>query len=296
MSNIVILIEEMDLIIVALGVVPKYLDDCIKQITFTQKNYTIHLIKSSSSDYTNHNCLITDVENIPMSKNHSHFIQNSKLIKKKFRNFFWRFSTERLYVIDDYLQMHDLKDIIHIETDVLLYQDLENVMPTLQSYDFACVRDSDIRVIGSIIYIKDKEISKKISSIASEYINENDMVILHYIEKKINNSLCLPLGDNDNYRNGFKYIFDAASIGQFLDGIDPRNKARTIMSFVKGLKKLFKKKVEINFINKDSSLNISEWEIKWINNKPYKKTNNCLIPIVNLHIHSKNLKKFISSN
>ena len=123
--------------------------------------------------------------------------------------------------------MHDLKDIIHIETDVLLYQDLENVMPVLQSYDFACVRDSDIRVIGSIIYIKDKEISKKISSIASEYINENDMVILHYIEKKINNSLCLPIGDNDNYRNDFKYIFDAASIGQFLDGIDPRNKART---------------------------------------------------------------------
>jgi hypothetical protein len=97
--------------------------------------------------------------------------------------------------------MHDLKDIIHIETDVLLYQDLENVMPVLQSYDFACVRDSDIRVIGSIIYIKDKKISKKISSIASEYINENDMVILHYIEKKMNNSLCLPIGDNDNYRN-----------------------------------------------------------------------------------------------
>ncbi len=283
----------MDLIIVALGAIPVYLDDCIKQISLTQKNYIIHLIKSSSSYYTNHGCLITDVENIPISENHSHFIKNSKLSKKKFRNFFWKFSTERLYVIDDYLQMQDLKDIIHIETDVLLYQDLEIVMPVLRNYDFACVRDSDIRVIGSIIFIKNKEVNKKISSIASQYINENDMVILHHIEKKINNTLCLPVGDNDDYRNDLKYIFDGASIGQFLGGIDPRNKARGIISFINKIKKIFKKEEEINFINKDSNVNISEWEIKWINNKPYKKANNYLIPIMNLHIHSKNLKKFI---
>ena len=122
------------------------------------------------------------------------------------------------------------------------------------------------------------------------------MAILHYIEKKINNSLCLPIGDDDNYRNDFRYIFDGACIGQFLGGIDPRNKARGIMSFVNRVKKIFKKEVEINFTNKDSNLNISEWEIKWVNNRPYKKTNNCLIPIINLHIHSKNLKKFIFSH
>ena len=148
-------------------------------------------------------------------------------------------------------------------------------------------------MIGSIIFIKNKEVSKKISSIASQYINENDMVILHHIEKKINNTLCLPVGDNDDYRNDLKYIFDGASIGQFLGGIDPRNKARGIISFINKIKKIFKKEEEINFINKDSNINISEWEIKWINNKPYKKANNYLIPIMNLHIHAKNLKKFI---
>ena len=31
----------MDLIIVALGAIPVYLDDCIKQISLTQKNYII---------------------------------------------------------------------------------------------------------------------------------------------------------------------------------------------------------------------------------------------------------------
>jgi len=282
-----------NIIIVALGIVPGYLNDCIKQISLTQKNYTIHLIKSRSSDYTNNACLVVDVENIPISEKHLHFIKNSKLIKKKFRNYFWRYSTERLYVIDDYLQMQNLKDIIHIETDVLLYQNLELVMPELQNYDFACARDSNIRVIGSIIFIKNKEISKKISSIANNYINENDMVILHHVEKNINNTLCLPVGDQDIYKDNLRYIFDAASIGQFVGGIDPRNKNRNIMNFINKIKMFFKKSAEVGFINKDSNIDISEWEIKWINNKPYKKINDHLIPIINLHIHSKNLKRFM---
>ena len=174
----------MNIIIVALGIIPEYLDDCINQINLTQKNHTIHLIKNRSSNYTNDNCLIVNVENIPISKKHSYFIKKSKLVNKKFRNYFWRYSTERLYVIDDYINAKNLNDVIHIETDVLLYQDLELIMPILKNFDFACVRDSAIRVIGSIIYIKDKKVSEKISSIANDYINENDMIILHQIEKK----------------------------------------------------------------------------------------------------------------
>ena len=65
----------MNIIIVALGIIPEYLDDCINQINLTQKNHTIHLIKNRSSNYTNDNCLITNVENIPISKKHSYFVK-----------------------------------------------------------------------------------------------------------------------------------------------------------------------------------------------------------------------------
>ena len=215
------------------------------------------------------------------------------MVNKKFRNYFWRYSTERLYVIDDYINAKNLNDIIHIETDVLLYQDLELIMPILKEFDFACVRDSAIRVIGSIIYIKNKKVSEKISSIANDYINENDMIILHQIEKKIDNTLCLPIGDHDIYKDNLKYIFDGASIGQFVGGIDPRNKSGKIMSFINNIKAFFNERNAVSFVNKNSKINVSEWEIKWINSRPYKKINNDLIPIVNLHIHSKNLKKFM---
>ena len=284
----------MNIIIVALGKIPKYLDDCIKQINLTQKNHTIHLLKNISSNYKNNNCKIINVESIPIGEKHSYFIKKSKLISKKFRNYFWRYSTERIYIIDDYLQMQNISDVIHIETDVLLYQDLQLILPVLQNYDFACVRDSNIRVIGSIVYIKNKTISDKISSIANDYIDENDMVIFHYIEKRICNTLCLPIGDLETYNDNLKYIFDGASIGQFVGGIDPRNKTRSLKNFINTIKKKISKVNGVSFVNKESNINISEWEIKWIDNKPYKKINNSFIPIVNLHIHSKNLKKFMN--
>ena len=37
---------------------------------------------------------------------------------------------------DDYINAKNLNDIIHIETDVLLYQDLELIMPILKEFDF----------------------------------------------------------------------------------------------------------------------------------------------------------------
>ena len=65
------------------------------------------------------------------------------------------------------------------------------------------------------------------------------------------------------------------------------------MSFINNIKAFFNERNTVSFVNKNSKINVSEWEIKWINNRPYKEIDNDLIPIVNLHIHSKNLKKFM---
>ena len=283
----------MNIIIIALGTIPNFLDDCIEQIKFTQKNPTIHIIKNETSNYKNNDCIIVDVENIPASQKHLNFIKESELINKNFRDYFWRYSSERLYVIDDYLQMQNLKDVIHIETDVLLYQDLEIIFSIMHNFDFACVRDSDTRVIGSIIYIKDKNISGKITSIANNYINENDMIILNHVAKKLENVFYLPTGNKKFNKKNLKFIFDGACIGQFVGGIDPRNEPKNLMKYFHKIKKIFTKNNIISFINKESNIDVSKWEIKWIKNKPYKKCNDELIPIVNLHIHSKNLKKFM---
>jgi len=287
----------MNFVLVALGEIPEYLDDCIYQIKKTQKKSKIFLLINKDSEYKNKNCKIIFVEKLKKSKEHNLFIKKSRLAKDSYRNFFWKHSIERLYYIDNFLNKENLNNIFHIENDVLLFQDLRLVFNKIKSYNFASVRDGVNRVIGSLIYIKNKRISKKIVQISNKYLNQNDMKILSHLDYKIANSINLPLGEDldfiknsKNYKTIQKipFIFDAAAIGQYIDG--PHRK-KFINRIIPGIKSLFK--TNDGFANTETSLKIFDWKIKWKNKKPYKEENNKLIPIANLHIHSKNLKKFM---
>ena len=81
----------------------------------------------------------------------------------------------------------------------------------------------------------------------------------------------------------FNSIFDAAAIGQYLGGVDPRN----IPGDTTG------------FINETCVVNYSYYKFIWKFNlilniyQPYILIDNIEILINNLHIHSKSLKKFI---
>ena len=287
----------MNFVLVALGKIPEYLDDCIFQIKKTQKKSKIFLLINKNSEYKNKNCKIIFVENLKKSKEHTLFVKKSRLAKDNYRDFFWKHSIERLYYIDNFLNKENLNNIFHIENDVLLFQDLKLVFNKIKGYNFASVRDGVNRVIGSLIFIKNKRISKKIVQISNKYLNQNDMKILSHLDYKIANSINLPLGEDlnfikesKNYKNIKKipFIFDAAAIGQYIDG--PHRK-KFINRIIPKIKSIFM--TNDGFANAETNLKIFDWKIKWKNKRPYKEENNKLIPIVNLHIHSKNLKKFI---
>ena len=286
----------MNFILVALGKIPEYLDDCINQIKKTQKQSKIILLTNKKTKYRNKNCKTIFVESLKLSKEHDYFIKKSKFSKDTYRDFFWKHSIERFYYIDDFLNKTPMNNIFHIENDVLLYQDLEIVLDKINNFNFACVRDGVNRVIGSLVYIKNKTISKKIVKISNKYLNLNDMKILNLLDKQISKSINLPLGEDLKFIKKSKYykdikkipfIFDAAAIGQYIDG--PHRK-KFFKKIFKNIKNTFN--IYDGFENKDTNLKISDWKIEWKNNKPFKQENNKLIPIANLHIHSKNLKKF----
>ena len=287
----------MNFVLVALGKIPEYLNDCIYQIKKTQKKSKIFLLINKDSEYKNKNCKIIFVEKLKKSKEHNLFIKQSRLTKDSYRNFFWKHSIERLYYIDNFLKKENLNNVFHIENDVLLFQDLKLVFNKIKSYNFASVRDGVNRVIGSLIYIKNKRISKKIVQISNKYLNQNDMKILSHLDYKITNSINLPLGEDLNFIKKSKnyktiqkipFIFDAAAIGQYIDG--PHRK-KFINRIIPKIKSIFM--TNDGFANEETNLKIFDWKIKWKNKRPYKEENNKLIPIVNLHIHSKNSKKFI---
>jgi hypothetical protein len=84
--------------------------------------------------------------------------------------------------------------------------------------------------------------------------------------------------------NKYNIIFDAAAIGQYLSGVDKRN----ISGDTRG------------FINETCVIKYNSNNFFWLRDEltllysPYININNKNIPIFNLHIHTKNLKDFMS--
>jgi hypothetical protein len=79
----------------------------------------------------------------------------------------------------------------------------------------------------------------------------------------------------------FNCIFDAAAMGQYLGGIDPKNCATNT----------------VGFVNETCVIKYNQFKFIWktINDikRPFLKIGDKEIRIFNLHIHSKNLIEFI---
>ena len=83
--------------------------------------------------------------------------------------------------------------------------------------------------------------------------------------------------DYDNLFDEFGGIFDACSIGQYLGGVDPRN----IPGNTDG------------FINETSVNNPSDFIYVWENGELFAEWSGRTIKVNNIHVHSKNLKRFM---
>lgn len=266
------------IVLVSTGIFQNYIKENINQLL--KFEFDIHVILDSPffqemDEYKNHVKLI---DSVTLQTN---FDEKSKL-DKNFRNGFWNNASKRLFLLYEYLKMNNLTNVIHLENDVLLYNNM--------NYNFKekiyITMDSNNRCIPGIIYIPNYNLFTKL--IETYDFTENDMINLskfYTIHKDIVKTF--PIIDdslnkciyNENYQE-FDSIFDAAAIGQYLGGVDPRN----IPGDTSG------------FINETCEIKYDKYKFKWIkkgdNYFPYIQINDKLIQINNLHIHSKNLDKF----
>jgi len=210
-----------------------------------------------------------------------------------FRNGFWKYTLFRFIYINELILKLNLKNVFHIENDVLMYESF-NTIYNLNYTDSTrhklwIVQDSSNRVIPSLLYIPNFTILNEfIQFIYSTYNSSNqfinDMNLLGMFPSKLKHFL-------PNNENNSNYIYDGACLGQYLAGIDLRNS------------ELYKEIDYINptigFVNETSEFkpNIAKFEFKMENNllKPKMILNNKTYNIVNLHIHSKDLYKYNSN-
>jgi hypothetical protein len=208
--------------------------------------------------------------------------------KNTFRNGFWQMTSYRFYILYIIMENLDLKNIIHLENDVLLFDNINKIK--FHTYSKILITmDSNNRCIPGIMFIPNFNLLKECCNNFNQSYNDMQNFALCYHKLKILDTLPIISSDfefsfndiNKNY-NFYNCIFDGAAIGQFLGGIDPRNNPNNT----------------IGFINETCIVNYSKFKFIWEKDEnnnliPYILINFKKIRIINLHIHSKNLKIYI---
>lgn len=274
----------MKIILVSVENFQEYILDNIKNLLlFNNNDITVITNKHFFVKFDNYKINLIDCNEL----SDNNFNINSKL-DKGFRNGFWHYCSLRLFYVYSYIKQNNLEHCIHLENDVVTYINFDEIKDNFKENKVYATFDCDTRVIPGIIYIPNY---KSFEIIINKYnFNLNDMENL----AKFNESVILPLpifpvinGNVVKFNKlffDFNMIFDAAAIGQYLGGIDPRNQSGDTRGFV----------------NETCIIKYNKYKFEWI------KINDLFIPhiiinsnkykICNLHIHSKNIASFIANN
>jgi hypothetical protein len=263
--------------------VPEYTKDAIYQARlWNPKNKIILLTNQINFDIEVENFELVDVNKIPKSNYYDYFIQNNRL-DINFRNGFWRFTTERIFVLHSYVKYFNIQTFFHLENDNLLYC---NINEELNEYvGYKSNKKLMITSMGSkgehlmnIFCCNDIKSFDILCDFFSKEINTHEMVTIYNFWKIYSNLVEIfpyhPECDSN-------FIIDAAPIGQYIGGPDPRNLNKKEGSLTPG------------FRNTNAIFDSTIYKYEWKNDK-YKRLylNNKIV--YNLHIHCKVLKEFKS--
>ena len=271
-----------EVVLVSTGVFQTYMKTNIDQLL--NFDFNIHAIidRAFFDSMEEYKTRITLVDSSTLQTD----FDSKSMLNKVFRDGFCNNTSKRLFILNEYMKQKGLKNVIHLENDVLLYSDMK--------YDLDekiyITMDEQNRCIPGIVYIPNHEL---FDHLIQEYNYSKDdmenLAIFYNRHRDIVNTF--PIIDNsvqpsiyNKEFERFHSIFDAAAMGQYLGGVDPRN----IPGDTTG------------FVNETCIIKYNNYQFKWMKKKgyyvPHILINNNWIQVNNLHIHSKRLKEFSMDN
>ena len=279
----------MNLILVSIGVFQDYILTNIQQLLILGHTSIYVITESSFFDkFDGYDVKLVDVASLV----DSYQFNSVTKMDNGFRDGFWTSTSSRFFYIYALMKRDGIIDVIHIENDVLLYYNCDILQSRLDRTKIYLPFDSYSRNIASIMYIPSHLIFEKV---LDRFIySENDMYNFSLIRKIMPETIdqfpiCCPSESftlEQKYVCSnfdlFKMIFDAAAIGQYLGGVDPRNTPGDTRGF----------------INETCVIKYTDFVYKWITGNDGVRRpfiilkNGDSIPIFNLHIHCKCLEVF----
>jgi hypothetical protein len=198
---------------------------------------------------------------------------------------FWHRTCERLYYLDEYLNRERIYDAFHFENDVLVYGDLRDV-PTHPLLSLTPM--SVDQVTFAFAHIPTPQHTRHMCLFFNQLLEKgeqwlmqnfgfdhvSEMSLLHVAH--VNNMFC-PLPTIPNFNEDHHYIFDPGSYGQYLGGTNNGHGSGFIDQ-----KHMIGSAMLAEEINAEFT------------DRPYViRMDGERFPIFNLHVHSKNLERFV---
>ncbi len=274
----------MDYILHYSGTVPRYVNICIDNINKTDPKSNIVFL--GNSDFEKENVTLINTKNISDEFLECFYDINYFSDEK---NQLWETSLARIFLIHNAAKNLKIDKFIHFDTDVLIYKPYESLKPYFKENRLNITPADENRLIFGYSFIDGTEnlslICEKVLEVlknAKHYEDSyyfgnklNEMVILNIIY--IENPDLFHLLDTIPKLNT-EVIFDGMSYGQYLSGVD---------------KKIFSKKYLNEAHYSGRAMLERGFRPKYSNKGPYINFEETQIEIANLHIHKKNLKKFV---
>ncbi|HEY2810845.1 MAG TPA: hypothetical protein VGJ00_05610 [Rhabdochlamydiaceae bacterium] len=288
---------------------PKYLYSTVAQARLFNEECPIFLvanqvaIRKANPSLRNLGITFIPCESLTPSKTHTDFVTNSE--QDWSCKGLWVYSSERFFYLEELMREYSLSDVFHIESDVLLYANLEDLLPVFKKrYNgmLGAIFENDHRCVPSIVYVADLAPIKALINFYPKKVHvlHADMDIIADFKDRYYRVFIdfLPItvsGDGkDNpfvgaliqsktpelYSNNieeFNAIFDGAAFGIYFAGRDPRWHRQGPGT-----------------ISEYSVINPSAFALDWkMDDKgrrvPLVSHKNKQLPLVNLHITNKSM-------
>lgn len=258
---------------------PKHINFCLKQIIKYNPTSKIYFITDLNINFNVPHIEVINVNNLWVPNIGNYYINDAY-------STLWRTSALRLFYIESLMEQRNIQNVIHFDNDVMIYKDFSLLENRLLNFDCAITSHfksqfvfgfSFIKKANSLTKINQKLLElmllgeHKLKSIITDCM-PHEMRLLGYINEQYSlfDSLpILPEGEGSDNFDVMQVCFDPSSYGQYLGGREPEE------NHLIG-KALINKTIEIKF-----------------DKIPLGTFNKKFFSICNLHVHSKQLEKFL---
>lgn len=286
----------MNYLLILIGYEPSYINYTINSILSVDKNANIYICSNQNINFKN----TTFVNLNEVNSSYINKLQNLSIYKNTIfeNNPLWITSLVRIFYLYELKKLLNLKQVVHFDNDVLIYKPFDEIENYFSTTKLNITQANDKKLIFGYSYFENDEVLKNICDLIIEKYKYgidnnwrfnskkpfNEMQMLGYIEN--NHKFLfhiLPSLPYQAYNNSHKMIFDPAGYGQFLDGTDNNKKK----FFQKGYFSL-NDFIGAEIIAKRISIYFNKSPVVGWEGKKFK--------LVNLHVHSKRLHKFLPQN